>query len=418
MASDFQFQVLETAVVFNFDSREMHSTSFTHPSTVHRPGLVVTVTTLHSFFDLIVRWEYTVAPKHRFRKFVVVSNRQRYEELVAQRGETSVWYRRPIPGFDVSNPEVFSLEQFTIDGVDVAFQRHADSTSQVYVVDLGDEVIRAGKPVVVAFRFRTRTRQQGHVVHIDIDRPTRGLDIEFHYGDAAVAEARMLDFASIGEGGRVEDDRGTQTLRYRYDGWLFPRAGLVFFWSLPEAGAPARTRLSYPIMAPQTPATRIPSMTTGVPASDSDPQHKTPVQPRRPERACSCRTGGMTHLTVQSPPIALTSLVGRIGQQQDTSSLDSSSLDRKSWGLWDVVVPSLSPKSPLSAITGEFGRRVRLRREELELSQEKLAERCELHWTYIGQVECGQRNLSLHNIVRIAKGLVSDPGELVRGLGA
>lgn len=82
-----------------------------------------------------------------------------------------------------------------------------------------------------------------------------------------------------------------------------------------------------------------------------------------------------------------------------------------------MVVPSFSPKSPLSAVTGEFGRRVRLRREELELSQEKLAERCELHWTYIGQVERGQRNLSLHNIVRIAKGLDSDPGELVRGLG-
>ena len=81
------------------------------------------------------------------------------------------------------------------------------------------------------------------------------------------------------------------------------------------------------------------------------------------------------------------------------------------------MVPSLGPKSPLSAVTGEFGRRVRLRREELELSQEKLAERCELHWTYIGQVERGQRNLSLHNIVRIAKGLDSDPGELVRGLG-
>ena len=81
------------------------------------------------------------------------------------------------------------------------------------------------------------------------------------------------------------------------------------------------------------------------------------------------------------------------------------------------MVPSPSPKSPLSAVTGEFDRRVRLRREELELSQEKLAERCELHWTYIGQVERGQRNLSLHNIVRIAKGLESDPGELLRGVG-
>ena len=82
-----------------------------------------------------------------------------------------------------------------------------------------------------------------------------------------------------------------------------------------------------------------------------------------------------------------------------------------------MVVPSLSPKSPLSAITGEFGRRVRLRREELGLSQEKLAERCELHWTYIGQVERGQCSLSLHKIIRIAMGLDSDPGELLRGLG-
>ena len=67
-----------------------------------------------------------------------------------------------------------------------------------------------------------------------------------------------------------------------------------------------------------------------------------------------------------------------------------------------------SPPSPASSAGGCA----------CELSQEKLAERCELHWTYIGQVERGQRNLSLHNIVRIAKGLDSDPGELVRGLGA
>lgn len=83
------------------------------------------------FFDLTVRWEYTVTPKHRFRKFAVVSDRRRYEELVAQRGETSVWFRRPTPGFDVSDPEVFTLEQFTIDGVDVAFERQADDVSQV-----------------------------------------------------------------------------------------------------------------------------------------------------------------------------------------------------------------------------------------------------------------------------------------------
>jgi len=50
------------------------------------------------------------------------------------------------------------------------------------------------------------------------------------------------------------------------------------------------------------------------------------------------------------------------------------------------------------------------------LSQEALADRCELHWTYIGQVERGQLNISLHNIVKIAGALEIDPGELVTGI--
>lgn len=50
------------------------------------------------------------------------------------------------------------------------------------------------------------------------------------------------------------------------------------------------------------------------------------------------------------------------------------------------------------------------------LSQEALADTCELHWTYIGQVERGQRNISLHNILRLAAALKIDPGELVTGL--
>ena len=194
----------------------------------------------YSFFDLTVRWEYTVVPRHRFRKFAVVSDRQRYEELVAQRGETSVWYRRPTPGFDVSDPTVFTLEQFTIDGVDVAFQRHADSTSQVYVVDLGEEVIRAGEPVVVAFRFRTTVSREGRSFHLGIDRPTKDLDVELRYDPDVVGQVSLMDFASRGDGGRISDEPDASALRYRYDGWLFPRAGLVFVWTLPSEEAAAR----------------------------------------------------------------------------------------------------------------------------------------------------------------------------------
>lgn len=39
-----------------------------------------------------------------------------------------------------------------------------------------------------------------------------------------------------------------------------------------------------------------------------------------------------------------------------------------------------------------------------------------MHWTFIGQVERGQRNISLHNILRVAEALDVDPGVLVEGL--
>lgn len=186
------------------------------------------------FFDLRVRWEYTVTPRHRFRKFAVVSDRQRYDQLVAERGETSVWYRRPVPGLAVSDPEVFALEQFTVNGTPVPFTRQVDEVSQVYTVDLGEQVIQQEQAVVISFSFRTRTLRSGHVVHLDIDRPTRGLDVELRYDPEQVGQMRILDFASIGEGGRLTQVPNTPTLRYRYDGWLFPRAGMVFVWTLPD----------------------------------------------------------------------------------------------------------------------------------------------------------------------------------------
>ena len=79
---------------------------------------------------------------------------------------------------------------------------------------------------------------------------------------------------------------------------------------------------------------------------------------------------------------------------------------------------SAPSQSPISDATRQFGRRVAERRHELGLSQEKAAEVIGLHWTYLGQVERGRRNLTLHNILKIARGLKIDAGELVSGLPA
>jgi len=63
-----------------------------------------------------------------------------------------------------------------------------------------------------------------------------------------------------------------------------------------------------------------------------------------------------------------------------------------------------------------FGQRVRARRLELDLSQERLAERAGLHWTYVGSVERGERNIALYNIVRLAAALHVNAADLVRDL--
>lgn len=64
----------------------------------------------------------------------------------------------------------------------------------------------------------------------------------------------------------------------------------------------------------------------------------------------------------------------------------------------------------------QFGLRVRQLRKQAGLSQEKLAELADLHRTYVSGIERGDRNVSLINIVRLAKALHVTSGELLKGI--
>lgn len=60
-----------------------------------------------------------------------------------------------------------------------------------------------------------------------------------------------------------------------------------------------------------------------------------------------------------------------------------------------------------------IGAAIRTTRERLGLSQETLALRTSLHRTYIGGVERGERNISILNLLAIARALSVQVGALV-----
>ncbi|MBA3473758.1 MAG: helix-turn-helix transcriptional regulator [Rubrobacter sp.] len=64
----------------------------------------------------------------------------------------------------------------------------------------------------------------------------------------------------------------------------------------------------------------------------------------------------------------------------------------------------------------KFGKHVRTLRNKAGVSQEALASQARMHRTYLSGIERGERNVSLINIVKLAKALNVPPSELVGGI--
>lgn len=77
----------------------------------------------------------------------------------------------------------------------------------------------------------------------------------------------------------------------------------------------------------------------------------------------------------------------------------------------------VSGRTDTEAHLGAVGRSIRARRLELDISQEALANVANIDRSHMGKIERGERNVTLLNLVKIARALSCRPSDLLVAAG-
>lgn len=77
-------------------------------------------------------------------------------------------------------------------------------------------------------------------------------------------------------------------------------------------------------------------------------------------------------------------------------------------------MPRASVKTDKDRDLIRVGAAIRAKRKALEVSQEELADNVGMDRSHMGRIERGERNVSLINIIRIARALDCVPSEILK----
>jgi hypothetical protein len=90
---------------------------------------------------------------------------------------------------------------------------------------------------VLAYTYRVLAQRHGHLLYVDVPRPSKGLRVQFRYGNAAIRQATVVDFIASAHTPRVERSPASvpgQSTGVGFDGWVLPRAGVALAWTLDD----------------------------------------------------------------------------------------------------------------------------------------------------------------------------------------
>jgi hypothetical protein len=200
------------------------------------PWAVGPATGRGSMFVATVRWEYHVIPASSTMRFACVSDRVEYRELLHDQATTSLWYFDPSATVDAAARDAYELVQVSVNGRSRPIRRTQRRGAQLYTASLGTSLLD-GKAVTIAYTYRVLAQRHGHVLYVDIPRPTKGLKVQLDYGNAGIQRVNTLDFIASAEQTRVEESPASvpgRAVDIGFDGWIFPRSGVAFVWVLAD----------------------------------------------------------------------------------------------------------------------------------------------------------------------------------------
>jgi hypothetical protein len=189
-----------------------------------------------SMFVATIREEYRVTPAATTMRFACVSDPVEYRELLRDPATTTPWYFENVAGVDAADPATFELLELSVNGKPRKIRRTARAGAQLYVASLGS-VATTDEEITVAYTYRVLVQRLGHLLYLDLPRPTKGLRVRLDYHAADIHFVNTLDYFASAKQARVDHaPSGTpaKTVDVSFGGWIFPRSGVAFVWVLEQ----------------------------------------------------------------------------------------------------------------------------------------------------------------------------------------
>lgn len=184
----------------------------------------------------VIRWEYRVAPAGGVLRFACVSDTGDHEAWLRDPSIVSVWRFGQSGSLDASSRDVYELIGLAVDGKPRPIRRAQRTDSQIYTATLAPEDM-SGRVVTVAYTYRVLVAKRGHLLWLGVPRPAKGLRASFRYSNAGIRHVTVLDLIPSGQTPRVELPPPTLpggSAEVGFDGWVFPRSGVAFAWTLDD----------------------------------------------------------------------------------------------------------------------------------------------------------------------------------------